>query len=255
MNLSLSGLMAHDGRAGCAGSQPFASGARPTVSSVLTNKLPIRLRVRACDLRIRPIIRPDKSQIAFIIKPEGRGNLTSLLFEIRLMPTTASSLELITQTAAQGTGNVQGHAGSTAWPRTTGPLRRGLFSRWRLFAFTLLAFNALALSGCQSDQAVVWQTDVASPDGHYTVHAETIQQSGPGNAWISTTVELIQTGQEKGVEILNISHSMLPRPASNAVRATWIGERKLRLEWHPGSELEFQAIRSSGVDIEAFPLR
>jgi hypothetical protein len=129
MNLSLSGLMARDGRAGCASSESFASGAPPTVSSVLTNKLPIRLRVRACDLRIRPIIRPDKSQIAFIVKPEGRGNLTLTLIR---NPPHANHSKLVGINYPNGSTRHGERAGScwehclasNHWTPSAGPLQQ-----------------------------------------------------------------------------------------------------------------------------------
>ena len=109
------------------------------------------------------------------------------------------------------------------------------------------------VSGCESDQAVVWQADAVSPGGGYTVHAETVQQSGPGNAWVSTTVNLTQKGQETGVEILGLSHDLLPRPPGYAVQMRWLGPRRLRLAWAPGSKVNFQAVRGITVDIEAVP--
>ncbi|NII53795.1 hypothetical protein [Luteibacter sp. SG786] len=118
----------------------------------------------------------------------------------------------------------------------------------------MLAFLFL-LNGCESDQAVVWRTDSVSPGGEYTVHAETVQQSGPGNAWISTTVTLRQLGQKAGVHILDLSHDLLPRPPGSAVDITWAGPRHLVLVWAPGSEVGFQAGKAIEVDIDAMPRR
>lgn len=127
-------------------------------------------------------------------------------------------------------------------------------SRSRRAAVAAVLMGVLSLvSGCESDQAVVWQADAVSPDGGYTVHAETIQQSGPGNAWIWTTVKLTQKGQKTGVDILGLSHDLLPRPPGYAVQMRWLGPRRLRLAWAPGSEVNFQAVRAITVDIEAGP--
>ncbi|WP_448097229.1 hypothetical protein [Luteibacter yeojuensis] len=111
----------------------------------------------------------------------------------------------------------------------------------------------LSMCGCESDQAIIWQADVVSPDGRYKVHAETVQQSGPGNAWVSTEVKLAQKGQEKGVDILVLSHDRLPQPVQDAVRMAWVDGKNLRLEWLSGSEVDFQAVRAMGVDIKALP--
>jgi hypothetical protein len=117
----------------------------------------------------------------------------------------------------------------------------------------LLVWLFMLLSGCESDRAVVCQADAMSPDGGYKVHAETVQQSGPGNAWVSTTVKLTQKGQEAGVDILGLSHHLLPGPPGYAVRMRWLGPRRLLLAWAPGSEVNFQAVRAITVDIEAGP--
>jgi hypothetical protein len=109
------------------------------------------------------------------------------------------------------------------------------------------------MCGCESDQAIIWQADAVSPDGRYKVHAETVQQSGPGNAWVSTEVKLAQKGQEEGVDILVLSHDRLPQPVQDAVRMTWVDGKNLRLEWLSGSEVDFQAVRAMGVDIKALP--
>jgi len=107
------------------------------------------------------------------------------------------------------------------------------------------------ISGCESDRAVVWRADAVSPDGGYTAHAETVQQSGPGNAWISTRVKLTQKGQEVGVEILGLSHKVLPRTPEHAVQMRWLGPRRLWLAWAPDSEVDFLAVRAIAVDVEA----
>lgn len=109
------------------------------------------------------------------------------------------------------------------------------------------------VSGCQSDRAVVWQKDVVSPDGQYTVHAETVQQSGPGNAAVWTTVELRQTWRESGVMVLDLVPIQLPPPGQDAVRINWRDARHLKLSWAPGSKVTFQAVKAIEVQIEAGP--
>jgi len=134
------------------------------------------------------------------------------------------------------------------WTRTGSKTRRSVI------AAVLMPVLFLVI-GCGSDRALVWQTDAVSPDGGYTVHAETVQQSGPGNAWISTRVKLTQKGQNLGVDILGLSHDRLPRPPGYAVQIRWQGPRRLRLAWTPGSEVDLQAVRAIGVDIDAAAYR
>lgn len=136
---------------------------------------------------------------------------------------------------------------------TSGLLWRAGSTARRVATVALLVLFLSLLSGCESDQAVVWQADAVSPDGAYTVHAETVQQSGPGNAWISTTVKLTQTGQETGVDILVLSHNLLPRPPGYAVQMRWLDPRRIRLAWAAGSEVDFRAVRAIAVDIESAP--
>lgn len=111
----------------------------------------------------------------------------------------------------------------------------------------------LAVSGCDSDRAVVWQANVASPDGNYRVHAETVQQSGPGNAWVSTQVTLGQGGPDRAFEILSLSHDIVPPPGIDPVSIHWTGPRTLRLEYLPSSNVDFEAIKGAGVEIESVP--
>ena len=114
---------------------------------------------------------------------------------------------------------------------------------------------AVSLAGCGKDWAVTWQADAGSSDGHYQAHAETIQQSGPGNAALWTEVRLTQKGRVEGSTILVLMHNNSPQDVRNAVRMTWVGDSKLRVEYTASSDVAFQAVKAAGVEIESRAFR
>lgn len=127
-------------------------------------------------------------------------------------------------------------------------------SRWRsVTRIGGLAVCTWLVSACSDDQAVIWQAHVKSPDGHYEANAETIQQSGPGNAWLSTVVKLSQGKDDEGFEILLFSHSSAQELAGGAVSMTWVDNKTLRVKYVPSSTVEFQAVRGAGVTIDLEP--
>lgn len=118
---------------------------------------------------------------------------------------------------------------------------------------SLVAANLLALCGCESDRAVIWQAHVKSPDGHYQVNAATTQQSGPGNATLYTEVKLSQRDGDPGRDILGLSHSDVSELVGGPVTVTWVSNTTLHLEYDPASDLYLQVVKSSGVNIESSP--
>jgi hypothetical protein len=109
------------------------------------------------------------------------------------------------------------------------------------------------LASCSADSAVIWASHVKSPDGSYQANAETIQQGGPGNAALFTRVKLSQRQGDEGIEILGLSHESAQELINGAVSMTWVGSNRLRLEYVPSSRVDFQAIKSSGVEIDTQP--
>ncbi len=145
----------------------------------------------------------------------------------------------------------QTQASDSSW--TVRLFWRGAVRIFRVSVAALLAASLLALCGCESDRAVIWQAHVKSPDGHYQVNAATTQQSGPGNAALYTEVKLSQRDDDAGVDILGLSHSDVSELVGGPVSVTWVNNTTLHLEYDPVSEVDFQAVKSSGVNIELSP--
>ncbi|TCV96429.1 hypothetical protein EC912_102780 [Luteibacter rhizovicinus] len=109
------------------------------------------------------------------------------------------------------------------------------------------------LTGCYSDQAVIWKADSTSQDGRWTSHAETVQQGGPGNAWVSTQVTLVQKGRDDYQLIASFSHIKAAYPVLEAVTMTWINPQHLDIAYRPDSEVDFQAVKLASVTITLHP--
>lgn len=112
-----------------------------------------------------------------------------------------------------------------------------------------------SVSSCNDDHSVIWSADIASPDGAWLVHAETIQQSGPGNAAVFTEIGLGQRGQHQRTIIVGLSHSIAPRPLEPPVAMRWSTNRKLTVEYDPSSEVNFQAVKLADIEVTAEPMQ
>ncbi|QWT19105.1 hypothetical protein KPL74_15290 [Bacillus sp. NP157] len=124
----------------------------------------------------------------------------------------------------------------------------------RHLIFLLVMATCSAMVGCGDDRAVVWEAHVKAPDGHYRVNAQTIQQSGPGNAALSTRVKLSQRDDDEGDDILDLSHSQMAEVINGPVKVVWLDNTTLRLEFVPSSHVDFQAIKAAAVTIDAVPM-
>jgi len=120
----------------------------------------------------------------------------------------------------------------------------------RLVLRGCLMAAALSVSACSSDQAVIWEAHVRSPDGHYQANAATTQQSGPGNAALYTVVKLSQRDDDEGFDIATLSHISTRELAGGAVTMKWVDEETLSVAYEPSATVDFQAIKGAGVTIE-----
>lgn len=60
---------------------------------------------------------------------------------------------------------------------------------FRVVASLVIACCVLA-GGCRDEGTTIWSNEVRSPDGHWLATAATKQWSGPGNAYVATSVYL-----------------------------------------------------------------
>lgn len=128
----------------------------------------------------------------------------------------------------------------------------------------ILAASTVAFSGCESrDDLVVWKAALSSPDGDWVATADTVQNGGPGNAEIHTTVFL--QGRNKKVppqEVFGVEfQGPIPHPytldnvanAGGCVGLTmvWSAPNQLHLSYEgkPGNEVGLHVAKLANVEI------
>lgn len=125
-------------------------------------------------------------------------------------------------------------------------LRSTIF--WATWVFTVA--SCALLSGCRDKGTIIWSKEMRSPDGRWLATAATRQWSGPGNAYVATTVYLKEKdSQEPPVEVLGFSNdSAYPSGVTN-VTMDWVTPKHLNVTYGSHATLDFQAIKCSGIDI------
>lgn len=116
---------------------------------------------------------------------------------------------------------------------------------------------ALALSTACSSPVVTWSARAVSPDGRWVATAESLQWSGPGNAYDATTVSLAPANRPKHArQVIQISQQY----ATIQLCMRWAGPGSLRVAYAPSARagdhvsLDYQVARLWGVVISAGPL-
>ena len=115
---------------------------------------------------------------------------------------------------------------------------------------------------CSCSPTTVWKVQDTSPSGHYTATARTLENSGPGNAWIVTSVYLEQTNiPESRMEVLGffckgpVPHPFTLDNAANVggtigLQMTWLSPTHLQVTYDGRKgKVEFQAVRFQVIDI------
>jgi hypothetical protein len=125
-------------------------------------------------------------------------------------------------------------------------LRSAFFWTIWLFAVT----SSVLVSGCRDEGTTIWSKEVRSPDGSWLATAATKQWSGPGNAYVATSVYLKEKGSaQPPVEVLGFSNdSAYPSGVTN-VTMDWVTPTHLNVTYGSHATLDFQAIKCSGIDI------
>ena len=120
-------------------------------------------------------------------------------------------------------------------------------SRWYL-RWMLIAGCAL-LAGCRDEGTTIWSKEARSPDGYWLATARTKQWSGPGTAYVATSVYLKRTnGPKDEIEVLEFSHEDTPRMY---LAMDWVTPKHLDVTYGSRATIDFQAIKCSGIDITA----
>ena len=103
------------------------------------------------------------------------------------------------------------------------------------------------LSGCRV--APSWSAEAKSPDGKMIATAKTIDDSGPGTDFVQTTVYLNwSTNKNSPTMILAFSDGP-PGPSGMKIGMNWLTPTHLELTYKGQRNLDFQAVKFSGVDI------
>jgi hypothetical protein len=125
----------------------------------------------------------------------------------------------------------------------------------RLASVSAVMSLCMALAGCGSDSASVWSGAAKSPSGRWVSTATTIQNSGPGTAFVGTDVYLKWSASSAPPTlILGLSNESAYPIGITAIKMTWLAENHLDLGYCEGT-IGFQAIKAGGsVDISAHPL-
>ena len=116
---------------------------------------------------------------------------------------------------------------------------------------SLLIFAICALAfGCKDDGTTIWSADTPSPDRNWVASAGTKQWSGPGTAYVGTSVYLKRRDDSMPpVEILEFANdSAYPTGITN-VEMTWLTPSHLEVAYRGHATLNFQAVKCAGIDI------
>jgi hypothetical protein len=115
----------------------------------------------------------------------------------------------------------------------------------------LAILGSLFLSSC-GDYATIWSTQLKSPAGRLVASAETIQNGGPGTAYVDTEVYLKQPGSsQQPVLVLGFSNDSAYPSGHTAVQLRWLSESQLDVKYKSGATLDFQAVKALGATITA----
>jgi len=111
-------------------------------------------------------------------------------------------------------------------------------------AICLLAF------GCKDSGTTIWSADTPSPDRNWVASASTKQWSGPGTAYVGTSVYLKRPDDSKPpIEILEFANDSAYPSGITDVEMTWLTPSHLEVAYKGHATLNFQAVKCAGIDI------
>lgn len=116
---------------------------------------------------------------------------------------------------------------------------------------TLLTALAGLSSSCGSSTDITWRSDVASPDGKWTATAMTEGVSGPGNAYLGTTVFLKRTDTKgRGLEVLGYQEDGSTWARGRApLILSWTDRQTLKITFKRLPKLDLQVCKWGDIDI------
>ena len=132
------------------------------------------------------------------------------------------------------------------------PRRRPVVRRLTACSATWLIVVGItiSLSGCRDDGTIIWSKEVGSPDGQWLASAATKQWSGPGNAYVATSVYLKgKDSSQPPIEVLGFSNDSAYPAGATSITMEWVTPKHLDVTYGSHATLDFQALKCAGIDI------
>ena len=116
--------------------------------------------------------------------------------------------------------------------------------------YVIIALCAL-LVGCRDQGTTIWSKGVPSSDNEWVATAVTKQWSGPGNAYVETTIYLKRTsGSQRPVEILNFPEVGPSSRPGWPMTIKWITNSRLDIAVDSRSNLGFHKMAGIEISVE-----
>lgn len=110
----------------------------------------------------------------------------------------------------------------------------------KLLLFTV----AVVLSGCGENPVTTWSAQFPSPDGKWIAIARTYQYSGPGNAYVDTSLYL-RSDYERKKERIVLDYPDIGKEMT----VKWIAPSHLEVTLRKHVEIDFETVIFSTVTI------
>jgi hypothetical protein len=118
---------------------------------------------------------------------------------------------------------------------------------WSIVPLALALIVSLivaATAGCEPNPVTVWSTQASSPDGKWVALARTDRYSGPGNAYISTTVLLRSTTRSTDQAVIEYPDGGFP------LYLVWLTPSRLQVRLNKHVDLNLQVVKFANVEID-----
>lgn len=114
------------------------------------------------------------------------------------------------------------------------------YFRPKLLLFTV----AVVLSGCSENPVTIWSAQFPSPDGKWIAIARTYQYSGPGNAYVDTSLYLRSDYEHKKEQVV-LDYPDIGKEMS----VKWIAPSQLEVTLRKHVEIDLETVIFSTVTI------
>jgi hypothetical protein len=124
----------------------------------------------------------------------------------------------------------------------------GISTRQVMLLLTIAC--AVLVTGCRDEGKTIWSAEIRSPDSRCLATANTKQWSGPGTAYVATSVYLkLIDNSATATQVLGFSNESAYPIGVTAVHMEWLTPKHLNVTYGSHATLDFQAIKFAGIDI------